>query len=725
MPEEPSVLDYFNAQKRYWKNRLLRRPAAETAPRLSLESDSEALTPPEAESGAPAAAFRLPLATLPWRPLAILGLALTGQIFFEPPHPDPIAAVAFYLLAFFLMLWTLWKNDWPLAALPPQQENADPGNLRRRVSLAGITLAAAAFLLLGGGTFNALNLSFWLAAIAAMTFGVWHGEFDLAGQAARLRRFLARPEWTLRLSRWTLLLLAVTALALFFRLYRLSGIPAEPISDHAEKLFDINDILNGKYSIFFPRNTGREFFQMYWTVFVLSVFKTGVSFFSLKLGTALIGLLTLPYVYLFGKEIGGRRVALLALIFTAFAYWPNVLARVGLRFPLYPFFTAPLLFHLLRGLRTQNRNDFILAGLFLGLGLNGYSPYRIVPFLTLLGFGLFIFHQRSLLLKKQAVILLALTGFFALLVFLPLLRYTLEEPQYVFFRTLTRIGQAERPFPGNPLEIFVQNNWRAAQMFNVNNNDVWLNSVMNRPALDVVAGALFVLGLWLVLARYLRQRDWRDLFLLLSLPVLMLPSTLSLAFPVENPSINRAGGAYIIVFVLIALALDGLFQRLSEGGWRSLAFGLTAFLLLWSGAQNYDLVFNQYDLQIRYSNWNYSDLARVVKSFTDAGNPLGNARLVAFPYWVDTRLVPVLLGHPELDLTVWPETIPATATLPGNKLFLVNENDQAALTILRQTYPGGQLSLFTQPLGSKNFWVFSVPAQDFAPANNSLQPIAP
>lgn len=718
MPEEPSVLDYFNALLRYWKNRLLQRAAGER-PSLSLESA------PAAPAAAPAWEMRLPLARLPWRPLAALALALLGQIFLEPPHPAPIAAIAFYLLAFFLLVWILWREEWPLAALPPQEAGADPAVLRRRASLAGLTLVAGAFLLFSGGNFNTLNLTLWLAGIALLTAGAWRGQFDLLRQLTRLRAFAARREWTLRLSRWTLLLLAVTALALFFRLYRLTGIPAEPISDHAEKLLDINDILNGKFPIFFPRNTGREFFQMYWTVFILKIFQTGASFFSLKLGTALIGLLTLPYVYLFGREIGGRRVAALALIFTAFAYWPNVLARVGLRFPLYPFFTAPVLFHLLRGLRTQNRNDFILAGLFLGLGLNGYSPYRIVPLLTLLAFGLFIIHQRSVLLKKQAIILLALTSFFALLVFLPLLRYTLDNPDYVFFRALTRMGETERPYPGNPLQIFAQNNWRAAQMFNFNNNDVWFNSVMNRPALDVVSGALFALGLLLVLARYLRQRDWRDLFLLLSLPVLMLPSTLSLAFPVENPSINRSGGAYVIVFVLIALALDGIYAQFRASGWRKLAFGLLAGLLLWSGAQNYDLVFNQYAAQIRYSNWNYSDLARVIEAFTEAGNPLGNARIVPFPYWVDTRVIPVMLGHPEADLSVWPEAIPATVNLPGNKIFLVSENDQAALNILRQSYPAGQLSLFTQPLGNKNFWVFSVPAQNFAPASNSLQPIAP
>src|SRR5690606_20871748 len=57
---------------------------------------------------------------------------------------------------------------------------------------------------------------------------------------------------------------AITLLAVFFRAYRLDAIPIEMTSDHAEKLLDVNDVLNnGLRPIFFERNTGREFFQFY------------------------------------------------------------------------------------------------------------------------------------------------------------------------------------------------------------------------------------------------------------------------------------------------------------------------------------------------------------------------------------------------------------------------------------------------------------------------------
>ena len=76
------------------------------------------------------------------------------------------------------------------------------------------------------------------------------------------------------------------------------------VSDHAEKLLDVWDVLHGQTSIFFPRNTGREAIQMYLTAGIIQLFHTGYTFLSLKIGTVLAGLLTLPYIYLLGQGAG-------------------------------------------------------------------------------------------------------------------------------------------------------------------------------------------------------------------------------------------------------------------------------------------------------------------------------------------------------------------------------------------------------------------------------------
>ena len=103
-------------------------------------------------------------------------------------------------------------------------------------------------------------------------------------------------------------------------------------SDHAEKLFDVMDVLSGRSQIFFVRNTGREPFQFYLTAVIIRLFNTGVRFLSLKLGTAGAGFLTLIFIFLIGRELDGKWLGLSAAFFAGIAYWPNVISRVGLRF---------------------------------------------------------------------------------------------------------------------------------------------------------------------------------------------------------------------------------------------------------------------------------------------------------------------------------------------------------------------------------------------------------
>jgi 4-amino-4-deoxy-L-arabinose transferase-like glycosyltransferase len=447
------------------------------------------------------------------------------------------------------------------------------------------------------------------------------------------------------------------------------------VSDHAEKLLDIWDVLHGQTLTFFPRNTGREGIQMYLTAAVIELFGTGFSFTSMKIGTALAGLATLPFIYLLGKEMGNKRAGLLAMVFAGIAYWPNVITRVALRFTFYPLFVAPTLYFLLRGLRRASRNDFILAGLFLGLGLHGYTPFRIMPLVVLAAVGLYLLQTESRGIRKRAVIYLILLALVALIVFLPLLRYWIENPELFSYRAFTRLGDAERPLPGPGWQIFLDNSWKAMAMFGWSNGEIWPVSIPNRPALDIVAAALFYLGITLIIVRYIRQRSWLDLFLILSIPLLMLPSILSLAFPAENPALNRTAGALVPVFLVVGISLDGFLkgveEKLGSKVGRSLAWGFGIFLLLWSGAQNYNLVFHEYQSNYSLSSWNTTEIGGVIRDFTDSLGSEDSAFVVAYAHWVDTRLVGINAGYPTRDFAIRPENFPATLGLPGPKLFII------------------------------------------------------
>jgi hypothetical protein len=289
--------------------------------------------------------------------------------------------------------------------------------------LISIPLAVLAFFFFSGNLFTVFNLLLWLIALAFFLWALWLRDPHKPSLWRRFVDFLSCREWRITITYGTLLVVALSLIVLFFRIYHIQQTPAEPFSDHAEKILDIYDILHGQPHIFFPRNTGREAIAMYWIVLTVWIFNTGLSFLTTKIATVSMGLVTLPYIYLLGKEIANRRVGLLAFFMAGIAYWPNVISRIGLRFPLYPLFLAPAMLYLLRGLRTRNRNDFILSGIFVGLGLNGYSPARIVPFLVAAAFILYILHAQSKGARRDALLWFIIVGLTSLMIFIPLLRY--------------------------------------------------------------------------------------------------------------------------------------------------------------------------------------------------------------------------------------------------------------------------------------------------------------
>ena len=495
----------------------------------------------------------------------------------------------------------------------------------------------------------------------------------------------------------------------FFRIYNLTGVPSEPNSDHAEKILDVYDVSQGLTHIFFPRNTGREADQMYLTLVVSWIFGTGLSFLSLKIGTVICGLATLPYIYLLGKEFGGKRIGVLAVFFAGIAYWPNVISRFGLRFPLYPLFVAPTLYYLLRGLRTRNRNDFIISGLFLGLGLHGYTPFRIIPIVVVIAVGLYLLHSQSKGNRKQAITGLVILALVSFIVFLPLARYWMDNPDVFASRAFSRLGTTESPLPGPVWQVFLSNTWNALRMFNWNDGETWVNSIVFRPALDVVSGALFIIGIALVFIRYLRPRNWLDLFLLLSIPLLELPSILSLAFPAENPVLSRAGAALIPTFLIVAMALDGLLtgikSRMNPRLGTALTWVVVLFLAGSSIFQNYDLVFHQYADQYTASAWNSSEMGAVIKQFGQVYGTTDSVWIVAFPYWV---------GIPNRDFAIWPKDFGTTLDVKGTKLFMIKAEDTQDADTLKQMYPQGELSTYHSATHTegKNFLILFVPANE-------------
>jgi hypothetical protein len=721
--DEPSVLDYLKAKLTPWRGPAPQVPPAQEPADL-LPEETPSSPDIDAEQVFPRGQALSMALTIPWRTLVALLLALVAQSTLEPAA-DRTWAVGVYLYAsaFAMLVWAFTSAEWALTmdqdqprSIGWQGQESAALLYNSTYLMVALILTLAGLWLFSGNRFNLFNLVIWLVALALIMRAFWVDDTGASAWTERLINFLRRQSWRIEISRSTLPVLAAIALVVFFRVYRLEEVPPQMISDHAEKLLDVWDVLQGQTAVFFARNTGREGLQMYLTAAVIRLTGLELNFLSMKIGTVLAGLLTLPYIYLLGAEAGGsRRAGLLALLFSGIAYWPNVITRVALRFTLYPLFVAPVLYYLVRGLRTSNRNDFILAGLFLGIGLHGYTPIRILPLVVVLGVLLYLLHKDSVGLRRLSIYHLLILALVAVVAFLPLLSYALQNLDSFSYRAFSRVGTLERPLPGPALLIFMGNLGKALTMFAWDNGAIWPVSISHRPALDMVSGTLFHLGAGLLLVRYLRRRRWLDLFLLLSIPLLMLPSILSLAFPDENPALNRTAGALVPVFVLVGIALEGILQaverRLQNPAANLTSWGLVGGLLLLSSVQNYDLVFNRYQAAYEEASWNTTELGQVIGQFSNSIGDPDSAWVLPYPHWVDTRLVGMHAGYPTKDYALFPDQLESTLLVPGPKLFLLKPEDLDGKNRLQDLYPQGWFQVYDSRYENKDFLMFLVPPE--------------
>jgi hypothetical protein len=629
--------------------------------------------------------------------LLLLFLLVAAHVPMQQQRMPAWAAVA---LAAGVILWIVLAMRFP-----PPPENlgalAPPAGGPRIVLLGlSVLLAVLAWIHTAGGTYRLAGVAAWIAAASCWLLA-WRARRPAAESAVPSAE--KRNGWLPAAA-----LAGVLLLGTGFLFYRLSATPANPTSDHAEKLLDVLDLVNGERPIFFTRNTGREPLQFYWTFALMKVFGLPLRYLTLKVGTAIIGLLALPALYLLGREMGGIPLGLAITVLAASSKWPVALARQGLRYTLAVLPTALVLWALLRYVRRGDRASVLWAGTVMGLGLHGYISFRAVPLLVplALGFALFDSRRRG---RRMAVVgdglLIAAT---AAVVALPLLHYTVEHPDQFWYRAATRVASVETPIGPAPLAIFGENVLRMLLAFDWRGASTWVVLRPGEPFLDAVTASFWVAGVVLLLARIAR-RSSRWAIIALAFFVLTLPSTLSLAFPGENPSVNRSGTAIPVVFLVAALPIVDLVSR-RQHRTASLAAGTgLAALLAFSGYENfrdYFVAFHRsYDQAVEHS----IEMARVLDGYRKRGVPLEQMYLLGWEYGVDGRNIALELGDPawaDRHLIMPGAMPPETRARPLVFLFWPRAPN---LDALRRTYPGGTERIIRQSFADRDFGVYYVP----------------
>jgi hypothetical protein len=580
--------------------------------------------------------------------------------------------------------------------LAPPRPRVRGLGIRRRPAMIAVALAGLTFLFSGGNQFTPLNLTTWVGSIVAGLAATWQVPQGWRGPDLRAVTGLRSDGLRLQLS-WTGVLLAVIlAFGVAMLFYRIAEVPAEMTSDHAEKLQDVQEVLEGQHRIFFPRNTGREAVQFYLIAAMTPL--AGLSYLTMKLGTALVASFTLPFTFLLARLYFGSRLALLATAVLAMTRWHWQVARVGLRFPFPPAFGAAIMYFLLKAIRDRRRNDFLLCGLVMGLAQHTYTSLRLAPLAVLacIGIALVVDVWRREPPGRVHRLLLD-TGLLlgiATLVFMPLARYAFDVPESFLYRGVTRLASdALDTVPSNPLGVLLTNVKNALLMFNWRGDLVWVNTIPGERMLDPLSGGLFVLGCAYGLYRLLRYRELPFLYLFVLLFCALLPSILVLAYPEENPSAVRSGMAIRVVVILVVLPLLVTGRAVvscirGRVGYLGATLGLAA-LLVGIGRINVEQYFSVYARQHTAASQHSTLAARVVNGFINLGGRREDVYILPAAHWFDWRLVAIQAG----DIR-WQPLLPSVQGarqadgVPRQRLYILHPSDATSLMQLQRWYPG-------------------------------------
>ena len=350
-----------------------------------------------------------------------------------------------------------------------------------------------------------------------------------------------------------LLLTLIMLVASFLRLYRIDELPPALHGDTAYKGVAAVRILQGEHPIFFEESWG-GIEPMYMYILAIFFYFFGMTPLIIKALSAIVGIITVPILYLLVRElVDSKIVGLLASFWLAASYWHVSWSRLGWESILVPPFVIVTLYFLWRGLKSGRWKDFIWAGLSLGAALYTYQAMRFLPIFIVLYLSYRIATERGFWKAYRAK--LALFLLIALLVFLPLGSYFATHPDAILRRAreVSIFNPAKNP--QGPLRSLLSSAVRIMGMYNIRGDPLWRHNLPGRPAFDALTSVCFFLGLGLSVAK--RKEPAYSLLLfwliIMSLPPILTP-------PRDVPHWTRSIGALPAACIFPAIGVQGAWE---------------------------------------------------------------------------------------------------------------------------------------------------------------------
>ncbi len=328
---------------------------------------------------------------------------------------------------------------------------------------------------------------------------------------------------------------------------------------------------------FLSNDSGRETFFFY--VQSAALWFYGISFFSLRFASALVGTLTIPLLYFIGRQLKLENplthkllprtiTGLLAATGLTVAYWHLYFSRLALRAIVLPLVLLGLIWCFWRGWRFsapdsglflgripegRRRLWLAAAGLLLGLALYTYLAARLLPLLFVVFIAIEILRDRPA--RREKLVDALVFGSAAVLASIPLALYFLNNPGAFGNRAqnISILGGSDSlsNLAGNLVQL-------ALLHFG---SGMWLGQW---PSLDFLSAVGFLVGL---LACLYHIKKPASLFLLLWWGVGFVPAVLSRQNLDRVTSILRNIVAWPALFLISAIGLAivaGLILRAAE-----------------------------------------------------------------------------------------------------------------------------------------------------------------
>jgi 4-amino-4-deoxy-L-arabinose transferase-like glycosyltransferase len=495
--------------------------------------------------------------------------------------------------------------------------------------------------------------------------------------------------------------------ALFLRSYKIGVLPPGVYPDEAVNGLDaVTANASHNWQWFYTNNNGRE--GLFINLIALGFGVFGISVAALKMWSVIFGTLTVLGMILLGEELlASRRAGLIAGFLTATSFWAINFSRIGFRAIMLPFVLVFTIFFLIRGIQKKKIIDYVLAGMFFGLGLHTYIAFRIAPIILVVLLLAFIVSRKRFFRTHWKEILAFIAA--AAIVALPMLADFAVHPDHFSGRTSQVSVFNPEVNQGHLLLTLAKTFGLSLAQYNFFGDQNWRHNLPPWPQIFPTISIFFLAGFlyfiyeffWLIWRR-IRAGERDDRLILVSLLLawffaMLLPEAISAE---GLPHALRAIGTMPVALLLAAFSIEAVFKwaeksryaKYKEAVWTLLIvlvvgsgiWTVKQYFVDWGGSADVHGAFDEKYMNM--SNYINGLPAAMPKYIVDNGPGIemedrlqtSSEVIKLFTYG---KAANVVFVEPDFD--------PATAKIPS-KIFLMNA-DAGYINHLIQYFPGSRM----------------------------------